>query len=212
LIFDPVTETIKQPTGTLFNPPPGSAGQLAALGTGRPFAVVLGPDGKLYVSQLKSPSIVRIDVTAATPSLVTIGQTSDGQGVKGLAFVGNDLYLGETLAVSKLANAPACSGACVAAVTPFLVAAPSALAADPSGVIYVADTPTVSGGKGPSTIRRYRLSTGTQDVLATAGTLADGTSSPLNTVGALWVDSGTLMVGDLGPNALGRLWKVVPPA
>jgi DNA-binding beta-propeller fold protein YncE len=211
LIFDPVTETIKQPASGVLTSTPGGPALLATLGTGRPFSVVLGPDHKVYIGQLKSPNIVRIDPAAATPTAVTIGQTSDGQGVKGIAFVGNDLYLGETVAVSKLANAPACSGACAAAVTPFLVAAPSALAADPSGVIYVADTPTVSGGKGPSTIRRYRLSTGTQDVLATAGTLADGTSSPLNTVGALWVDSGTLMVGDLGPNGLGRLWKV-PPA
>ena len=155
---------------------------------------------------------MRIDPAAAAPTPVTIGQTSDGQGVTGIAIIGGDLYLGQATAVSQLANALSCTGTCVAAVTPFLVAAPSALAADPSGVLYAADTPAPSGGTGPSTIRRYRLSTGTQDVLATAGTLPDGTSSGFFAVGGLWVDpSGALVVGDRPVSSFGRLWTVVPP-
>jgi hypothetical protein len=100
----------------------------------------------------------------------------------------------------------------VAAVTPMLLAAPSALAVDAAaGVLYVGDTPVDPGA---SVLRRFTLSTATQAVVATAGTLADGTPSSFFSLGALWLDPslGGLIVGDLGPNGLGRLWKVVPPA
>jgi hypothetical protein len=208
LKFDPNTQTIVPPT-TLGATPADQTRQLATLGTGRPFAVVFGPDQMVYVSQLKSGDIVRIDPTAATPTAVTVARTSDGQGVKGLAFVGEDLYVAQGAAVSKVANLRACSATapCTAAVTPFLVTAPSAFAADPTtGVLYAADTPVAPG---PSVLRRFKLSTNTQDVLATSGNLPDGTSSPLSTVGAAWVDQTLgLIVGDLGPNGLGRLWTV----
>jgi cytochrome c peroxidase len=202
LLFDPLTQSVQQP---------GLVAQIAALGAGRPFSVALGPDHQVYVGQLKSPNIVRIDPTVANPTPVTVAQTSDGQGVKAIAFLGNDLYLAQSVAVAKVANLTACSGACVAAVTPMLVAAPSALAVDPAGILYVGDTPV---DPGPSVLRRFKLSTATQDVVATAGTLADGTSSQFFSLGALWLDPslGGLIVGDLGPNGLGRLWKVVPPA
>jgi cytochrome c peroxidase len=212
LLFDPVSETIPMPNLSAFNPASGAAGPIATVGTQRPFAVALGPDHQLYVSQLKSPNIVRIDLTVATPTVTTIAQTSDGQGVQGMAFVGNDLYLGQSVALAKVANATTCSGACVASVTPMLVAAPSAVAADASGALYVADTPV---DPGPSVLRRFNPNTATQDVVATAGTQTDGTSTPFFSIAALWLDPslGGMIVGDMGGlNGPGRLWKVVPPA
>jgi hypothetical protein len=122
--------------------------------------------------------------------------------VTGIAFVGPDLYLAQATAVAKLSNPAACSTGCVAQLTPLQVVKPSALAADAAGVLYVTDTPVSD-----SIIRRYRVSTGTQDVLAAGFSLSEG----------LWVDpTGAVMVGDDpsggAPTGLGRLWKVVPPA
>jgi hypothetical protein len=142
---------------------------------------------------------------------VIIGQTSDGQGVQGIAFVGSDLYLAQSVAVARIANASACSGTCVAAVTPMLVAAPSGLTADPAGILYVPDTPV---DPGVSVLRRFNVNTGTQDVLATGGTLADGTSAQFFSMAGAWLDPslGGLIVADLPLNSAARLWKVVPPA
>jgi hypothetical protein len=109
-----------------------------------------------------------------------------------------------------VANAPACGGTCVAAVTPMLVAAPSGLAADSAGILYVPDTPV---DPGVSVLRRFNVNTGTQDVLATAGTLADGTSAQFFSMAGAWLDSslGGLIVADLPLNSAARLWKVMPP-
>jgi hypothetical protein len=207
LVFDPVTETVSQPTLL-----PGLAGT-------RPSSVALGPDGKLYVGS-RSASIQRFAtpaVAAPTPDSVgleIVGQTADPHGgVAGIAFVGNDLYLAEPAAVTRLVGARSCTGACVAEATPVQVVVPSALAADKNGVVYVADTPVAHG---QSVVRRYRTSTGAQDVLASGGTLNGSTISFTSTEG-LWVDpSGNVLVADDptggATQGQGRLWKVTPPA
>jgi glucose/arabinose dehydrogenase len=200
LAFDPATETVGQPFLL-----PGLAGT-------RPSTVALGADGKLYVGS-RSANIQRFaNPASASPTLETIGHTLDTtHGVSGIAFVGNDLYLAEAAAVTRLVGATSCSGTCVAEATPFLVAVPTAMAVDKAGVLYVADTPAVQ-----SLVRRYRVSTGAQDVLASGG-LLNGSLVNFSSTGGLWVDpSGNLLVGD-DPSAgavqgQGRLWKVVPPA
>jgi hypothetical protein len=207
LVFDPATETLSQPTLL-----PGLAGT-------RPSSVALGPDGMLYVGS-RSPSIQRFahpevaSPTAATVGLETIGTTIDpAHGVAGIAFVGNDLYLAEAAAVTRLVGAPSCTptAPCKAQPTSMQVAVPTALAADKSGVLYVADTPVAD-----SVIRRYRVSSGAQDVLASAGNL-NGTPTNFKTTEGMWVDaSGNVLVGDdpsgVGAQGQGRLWKVTPPA
>jgi hypothetical protein len=202
LVFDPATETLSQPS-------------LLPLAGVRPSAVALGPDGKLYVAS-RSPSIQRFaDPSSASPSLETLGQTLDGQhGVTGVAFVGNDLYLAEAAAVTRLANASSCTGGCVPQATSMQVAVPAAMAADKAGVVYVVDTPETPGSI--SVIRRYRPSSGSQDVLANSGDL-NGTSTSFLMSEAVSVDpSGNVLLGDdpTGGTGVGqgRLWKVTPPA
>jgi hypothetical protein len=94
------------------------------------------------------------------------------------------------------------------------VAVPAAMAADKAGVLYVVDTPEASGVV--SVVRRYRPSSGSQDVLANSGNL-NGTSTSFMFSAAVSVDaSGSVLVGDDPTNGTGlgqgRLWKVTPPA
>jgi cytochrome c peroxidase len=202
LAFDPATETVSQPTLL-----PGLAGT-------RPSTVVLGPDGKLYVGS-RSGSLQRFDKPAsASPQLETFGHALDAtHGPAGIAFVGTDLYLAEATAVTRLVNAPSCTGACVPEATSMQVAVPTAMAADKAGVVYVADTPVAHG---QSVVRRYRPSSGSQDVLANAGNLNGSPVSFTSTEGLSVDANGNVLIAD-DPTAgvsqgQGRLWKVSPPA
>ena len=89
------------------------------------------------------------------------------------------------------------------------VAVPTAMAVDKAGVVYVADTPVAHG---QSVVRRYRPTSGSQDVLASAGS-----SGNFFATEALSMDAdGNVLVPDDAtggvPPGQGRLWKVTPPA
>ena len=120
LKFDPATETVSQPMLM-----PGLAGV-------RPSTVALGPDGKLYVGS-RSASIPRFaNPASASPTIESVGLTSDTKGVTGIAFVGEDLYLAESAAVTKLVNARNCAGGCIGQVTSMQVGVPTAMLFVPS--------------------------------------------------------------------------------
>jgi hypothetical protein len=203
LVFDPAAQTVGQPTLML-------DGQgLAAI---RTTAAAIGSDHNLYIGSAKTGDIKRInDPAGASPTLQTIGSTSDGAGVSGIAFVGNDLYLAQGAAVTQLTGATSCNGACVAQATQFQVVAPSALAADAAaGALYVVDTPVDL-----SVIRRFRLSTRTEDVLADGGSLNGAQTSMLFSSGVSVDPTGTVLVADDPSNGVnpgqGRLWSVTAP-
>lgn len=204
LAFDPATETV------------GSATLLApGLGLGglRTTAAALGADGNLYVGSIRTGDIKRVvNPAAASQTVQTVGRTSDGGGASALTVVGPDLYLAQAGAITRIANVQACAAGCAAQATGVQATAPTALASDGLDVLYVANTNVF----GQSTVLRYRISTGVQDVYANKGVFPDGTSAPFTFATALGLDSGgNLFVGDDPTNGAqvvqGHIWRVAPP-
>lgn len=140
----------------------------AGLGGVRPDATALGPDGNLYVGFLNTGDIKRVTNPSGDPSIQTvqtIGKSSAGKRVFGLAFVGNDLYLSETngLTVIRNATSSGCTGGCQAvrvAGTPN--AETDAVVASGTDTVYYAQA---------NSVYQYTLSTGTVAVYANAGVL-----------------------------------------
>lgn len=138
------------------------------LGGLRPDATALGPDGNLYVGSLNTGDIKRVTNPAAdssTQMVQTIGKSSLGKRVFGLAFVGNDLYLAETngLTVIRNATSSSCTGGCQAvrvAGTPNLET--DAVVVSGPDTVYYAQA---------NSVYRYTISTGAVVVYANAGTL-----------------------------------------
>lgn len=198
LTFDPASETIVDEV--LLAP-------TAGLGGNRPIGSALGSDGNLYISFLKNGNIVRITNPAgASQTVQSVGGSTDGRRVLGLAFVGNDLYLAETGTVSKIANAisATCTGGCKAkAVNIPKVAAPAALAFDGTN-LFIADI----------YVYRYNVSTGASVLYAAGGSTPTGASLAFQGTSGLGLDpSGNLYVGDdptEGAMILqGHIWSVV---
>lgn len=86
---------------------------------GRASAIALGPDGNLYVGQIKSGIISRITAPAAPfvscNSFAAIATNADRVTVSGFAFVGKDLYGVGGINLFKIANATDClPGGCAA--------------------------------------------------------------------------------------------------
>jgi hypothetical protein len=201
LTFNPVTETLSKPTLL-------AAGK--GLGGNRPVGTALGVDGKLYVSFLKNGSILRLTTPSGPAQNVeSIGSSSDGRRVLNLAFVGNDLYLAETAAISRIlgTTSNACTGGCKAASLGINVAVPAALTSDGVDTLFLADA---------TSAYRYTLSTATLDVYSTGGTY-NGSILGFSNISGLGLDpAGNLYVGD-DPSAgaqigQGHVWQapVVP--
>src|SRR5918911_2856845 len=116
LTFNPLTETVSKPV---------ALGTSAIVAGNKPTSTALGPDGNLYVGQIRSGQIVRIGNPAgAAPTAQVVGRTSDGRGANGLAFanasdgtLGTSLYIAEGGGISEIANATTCTGACLAGMT-----------------------------------------------------------------------------------------------
>ncbi|HEY7406485.1 MAG TPA: hypothetical protein VIB39_23355 [Candidatus Angelobacter sp.] len=78
------------------------------LGNGNltPTAVAVAPDGSLYVGGRSNGNINKITTPSTTPAApVRVATTSDGQGVRSMIFVSNDLYLAETTNVTVIIRA-----------------------------------------------------------------------------------------------------------
>jgi hypothetical protein len=205
------------------------------LGGLRPDATALGPDSNLYVGSLNTGDIKRVTNPAGDPSTQTvqsIGKSSAGKRVFGLAFVGSDLYLAEANGLSVIHNATSlsCTGGCQAARVPGTANLETdAVVSWGPDLVYFAQA---------NTVYRYTISTGAVVAYANAGTLtADQATFAAQGVGMyLWasnctdttcpfvfpsgepsgltVDSqGNLYVGDdpgaaSGLSARGRIWEI----
>lgn len=166
--FDPLTNFVYVPdlsaksqgiTRLLFDPASGtmSPDSIVAPNSGisgdRPSAVALGPDRNIYVSFKKNGNIVKLTnpgcVDSATVSCstlqqkVSVGQSSDGRRVMNMAFVGNDLYLAETNLLTRMRNAPLCTGGCQAFQTGAFISQPQSLAYD-GKYLFVGDLVNVN--------------------------------------------------------------------
>ncbi len=194
--LDPATATV------------GSAVLLAPnqnLGSLRPTATALGPDGKLYVGFLNTGEIKRLtNPSSAAQAVEAFGTSSDGLGVKGLAFAGNHLYLAENSAVTLIGQAGG-----IASLSSILSTAPTAITSDGANVLFVADTPMPAG---ISNILRMNATTGFRDLYTNAGVMPDGTIKPFRFVSGLSLDTVTtrlFVADDPGTGVLqGNIWMV----
>jgi len=170
----------------------------------------LAVDGKLYVSFLKNGSILRLTTPSGpTQNVEPVGSSWDGRRVQNLTFIGNDLYLAETAAISRIlgATSNACTGGCKAASLGINVAVPAALTSDGADKLFLADS---------TSTYRYTLSTGFLEVYSTGGTY-NGSVLGFSNISGLGLDpAGNLYVGD-DPTAgsqigQGHVWQapVVP--
>src|SRR5690606_11473889 len=200
LLYDPVSETVGTPVAI------STAPGVVPVPDLRPAAVALGPSGSLYVSYLNSGAIVRIVAPGgASPTVQAVGTSSNGGGVRSLAFVGNDLYLAESTGVTRLAAVDTCTGTCTAAaVAGTSVAAPLSLAANATH-LYIGNA---------AAVYRFNLSTSVQELFGDTGTatvLGNAVTPPLINVTSLALD-GTALYGaddpNGGDNLKARVWRM----
>ncbi len=154
----------------------------------RPTSTALGPDGSLYVGFLKNGNVIKITNPGGTPGVpTTYGQSSDGRGIAGLAFAGSDLYLAEGAAIAKISG-----GGKAIIVSEIIAQAPTAIMSLGTDTLFIADTPVLD-----STILRYTISTGINDIYATMGRNPDLTTIPFKGVSGLGTDPvGNIYIGD----------------
>ncbi len=207
LTFDPVNETVSNPVLLDTTGLP-----LAA----NPTATTLDSAGNLYLGFIQNNSIVKITnpgIGIGTAN-VTFGTTSDPavpKGVSGLAFAGGDIYLSEGAAVTKIGSAGG-TAAVVPGITgdPVAGLGPTAITADGNDTIFMADTPLADG---VSTIKKFTVSTNTQEIYSTTGVFPSLLTTPFLNVAGLALDPvGNLFIGD-DPTAgagiaQGRIWQV----
>jgi hypothetical protein len=210
LAFDPINETVG--AGTPLAP-------AAGLGKMRPSATTLGPDGSLYVGTLKDANVWRITAPSGPAPTAQTAATA-AAGIVGMAFAGTDLYLVDTVAVTKVANATGTASGVAVPAAGITAAAPTAIASD-GARIYIANTPgavaPAGGGAatgGASDILRYTVSTNKQILLSSGVVTFDAKNRPKTTafqnVSGLAVDgAGNLYVAD-DPNAFAATPPAVP--
>jgi hypothetical protein len=208
LEFDAATETVRDPV--LVAPHLGLVGL-------RPTAAAVGRDHNLYVGSSEAGLVQVVTNPDGGPSsqqVQTVGKTLSGGGVSGLAFIGEDLYLAEGGAVTRIQKAVGCrpSAPCPAGATPIQVSGPTALASDGINQLWIADTRLDR-----SDVVRYTLSTSTQDVYTNSGVLSSSVTTSFKAVTGLTLDpTGHLYMAD-DPSggresARGRVWRVTPGA
>jgi hypothetical protein len=183
----------------------------------QPTSIALGPDGNLYVGFLKNGNVVRITDPTLDPSspsqiVQSVGTAPNGRPIRGLAFVGADLYLASTggLSVIKNAVSSSCQGGCNGVVVNdgFNGANHGGIASDGINRLYLA-----INGQG---VWRYTISTGAMQLVSSGGTDGNtGAFLPYAFVGGnsnmvMFDRLGNLWIGDDASDGLtnfsGRIW------
>jgi hypothetical protein len=149
----------------------GASTRIATL-AGVPAAVAVGLEGSVYVGYSNLATIDKITTPDTTPTVVTrLAQTFGGTGVKGMTFIGNDLYLVESTQITVILKAaPALTRGAAQPVggilsrtqtPPLIVDTPLSISSDGVSVLFIAS------GKGE--VDQYDLSTSKQTLLANSG-------------------------------------------
>jgi hypothetical protein len=217
-----VLRFVVDPVGGFIEPQNGPLAPNFGLAGNQPTSIALGPDGNLYVGFLKNGNVVRITnptaeladpVQAKTQVVQSVGTAPNGRPVRGLAFVGADLYLATTdgLAVIRNAIAPTCLGGCngAAVADGFAGIAHLGITTDGLDRIYEAV---------PGAVWRYTISSGKRALVSTGGpdpntgaaltfAFVGGHSNllQLDRLGNLWIGDD---IGDGRLNFSGRIWYI----
>jgi hypothetical protein len=194
--WDPATETL----GATLN-----LGQ----GSSQPTAVAVAPDGALFFGTRTSGNVNKITTPYSVPSApVRIATTSNGQGVRAMLFLNNDLYLAETVNVTVIIRAsPSLTkgkavivgGATVKGQTPPLnVTTPLSIAIDNSNagepILYVGSAPLGIGGFGQ--VDHWDILLQTDTLWADSGLIGNVLTAFSNIGGLIVAPGGNLYVAD----------------
>jgi hypothetical protein len=206
-----------------FNPPTETLGATLGLSVApnKPTCTAVGLDGSVYMGFSNVSTINKFTTPDTTPTLVTkVGSTFTGSPVKGMAFIGNNLFLVESTTVTELQSAsPSLTvGKAILIGGPFTrkqtpplnIASPLSISADQANnLLYIGNT---------GTLYTFSMSTFAQTVLATSGTTGTGTVpfASVTAVGFVPVSiTGTgapfLFAGDDTPTSAigqGHIWKL----
>lgn len=207
--YDPSRKTITAAAGVLVAPNKG-------LGGNQPQCASLGPDGNLYVSFVKNGSVLQITAPNTNTNTITqVAQSSDGHGIKSLAWITrhvvdgfgtaltfNDLYMLESNALTYSVGAIAGTKSKGNLLTTASIINPSLMTSDGADTIYIAN-----GGE----VDRYIASTSNQSVwtigggapIVIFGSITGLSLDPANSL--LWI--GDDVSGTAAPGQ-GRLWQV----
>ena len=176
----------------------------------QPTAVVLGPDGNLYVGFLKNGNIKRVtnpsqaNSTPQNQTVQTVGGTPNGRASRAMAFLGSDLYIATDQGLAVVKNATACNnnqGGCGNAVPVadgFAGVSHVALTSDGVSRLYFSVN---------ASVERYTPSTGAVSSISSGFAFVGGHTNTLTLdgFGNLWVGDDTTD-GQLPFS--GRLWRI----
>lgn len=194
--YDPITETLGVSTNL-------GNGNLA------PTALAVAPEGSLFIGGRSNGNINKITTPYSTPSApARVATTSNGQGVRSLIFIANDLYLAETVNVTVIlrASPSLLKGKAVIVgpaqtrgSTPLLnVTTPLSLAADMSNpshvLLYIGSDPLGLGNFGQ--IDKWDILLQTDTIWADSGFIGAVLTPFANPSGLAFAPGGTLYVAD----------------
>ncbi|HKW76242.1 MAG TPA: hypothetical protein VJN64_12010 [Terriglobales bacterium] len=195
----------------VFDPTTESLGLSANLGQGnlQPTAVAIAPEGSLFVGSRNNGNINKITTPSTTPAApIRVATTSNGLAVRGMLFIGNDLYLAETVNVTVIIRAsPSLTKgkavivgpAATRGATPRLnIVNPLSLAADtrnPShALLYIGSAPLGIGDFGQ--VDQWDILLQKDTIWADSGIIGAVTTAFSNVGGLAVAPDGSLYAGD----------------
>lgn len=217
-----ILRTAINPLNGAFVGPSEYIATTAGLDGNQPTAAAIGPDGNLYVGFLKNGNIKRVlNPGVGTAQVVqSVGNTPSGHPARAFAFVGTDLYIASSDALSVIHSATnaSCNGGCNAVPISDGFSGVPHVGVTSDGVNVFFAVAGSSQIPGSSQVWRLTPATGLYSFVAQGGADRNGANaSNFSFVSAktnlLAMDSsGNLWIGDDTSGATtqgaGRLWTI----